>query len=63
MQLNPKWNEKFTLPVGNPDSEILKFDVFDFDATKAPDPMGSAQMPLASLKEVSILRLVFKQRF
>jgi len=49
--LNPQWNEKFTMPVTNPDTDTIKFDVFDSDVTKASDPLGSAQMPLTSLKE------------
>jgi len=49
--LNPRWNEKFTLPVVNPDTDVVKFEVFDFDVSKTEDPLGSAQMPLNSLKE------------
>ncbi|XP_044000185.1 multiple C2 and transmembrane domain-containing protein 2-like isoform X1 [Gambusia affinis] len=47
--LNPKWNQVFTLPVRDI-HEVLMVSVFDDDGDKAPDFLGKVAIPLLSIQ-------------
>ncbi|XP_023188110.1 multiple C2 and transmembrane domain-containing protein 2-like isoform X1 [Xiphophorus maculatus] len=47
--LNPEWNQVFTLPVRDI-HEVLMVSVFDDDGDKAPDFLGKVAIPLLSIQ-------------
>ena len=47
--LNPKWDEKFCLPIEDPFKPI-HVDVFDYDRGMNDDPMGSSSIHPARLE-------------
>lgn len=47
--LNPEWNQVFTLPVKDI-HEVLMVSVFDDDGDKAPDFLGKVAIPLLSIQ-------------
>ncbi|XP_048134907.1 synaptotagmin-3 isoform X2 [Rhodamnia argentea] len=48
--LNPVWNENFKLIVKDPESQILHFQVYDWDKVGAHDRLGMQLVPLNLLK-------------
>ncbi|KAJ7975054.1 synaptotagmin-3 [Quillaja saponaria] len=47
--LNPEWNEKFKLVVKDPQSQVLRLQVFDWDKVGAHDRLGMQLVPLKLL--------------
>ena len=47
--LNPKWDEKFSLPIEDPFRPV-QVKVFDYDRGLNDDPMGSAEIEPTSLE-------------
>jgi Ca2+-dependent lipid-binding protein len=47
--LNPKWEEKFTLPIEDPFRPV-SLRVFDYDRGMNDDPMGGAEIDPSSLE-------------
>ncbi|KAK3606242.1 hypothetical protein CHS0354_037918 [Potamilus streckersoni] len=47
--LNPKWDEKFTIPIDDPLQQV-QVRAFDYDRGMTDDPMGSAEIDLTSLE-------------
>ncbi|GAV65991.1 C2 domain-containing protein [Cephalotus follicularis] len=49
--LNPEWNEKFKFVVKDPQSQVLKVQVFDWDKVGAHDRLGMQLVPLKLLTQ------------
>ena len=49
--LNPSWGTQFTLSVMNPAIESVTFELFDYDVIGRDDPLGSASVPLNTLRQ------------
>ncbi|KAF3433948.1 hypothetical protein FNV43_RR25051 [Rhamnella rubrinervis] len=47
--LNPEWNENFKLIVKDPDSQVLRLQVFDWDKVGTHDRLGMQMVPLKLL--------------
>ncbi|XP_020096310.1 synaptotagmin-2-like [Ananas comosus] len=47
--LNPEWNEEFKLVVKDPESQVVEFDVFDWEQVGKHDKMGMNVVPLKDL--------------
>lgn len=48
---NPKWDEKFVLPVHAPDHQKLQFILYDEDVIMPNDTIGRSQIDLSSLEQ------------
>jgi len=49
LTLNPSWNEKFRLYVKDPETQTLKFNLFDYDMVGSDDSLGTALTALADV--------------
>ncbi|XP_057440446.1 synaptotagmin-2-like [Lotus japonicus] len=47
--LNPEWNEEFSLTVKDPESQTLEFNVYDWEQVGKHDKMGMNVIPLKEL--------------
>ncbi|KAK7352025.1 hypothetical protein VNO80_17440 [Phaseolus coccineus] len=47
--LNPEWNEEFSLVVKDPESQALEFHVYDWEQVGKHDKMGMNMIPLKDL--------------
>ncbi|XP_014499420.1 synaptotagmin-2 [Vigna radiata var. radiata] len=47
--LNPEWNEEFSLVVKDPETQALEFQVFDWEQVGKHDKMGMNMIPLKEL--------------
>ncbi|KAE9586608.1 hypothetical protein Lal_00004625 [Lupinus albus] len=47
--LNPEWNEEFSLVVKDPESQVLEFHVYDWEQVGKHDKMGMNAIPLKEL--------------
>ncbi|CAJ1972977.1 unnamed protein product [Sphenostylis stenocarpa] len=48
--LNPEWNEEFSLVVKDPETQALEFEVFDWEQVGKHDKMGMNMIPLKGLQ-------------
>ncbi|XP_038887568.1 synaptotagmin-2-like isoform X2 [Benincasa hispida] len=47
--LNPEWNEEFSLVVKDPNSQVIEFQVYDWEQVGKHDKMGMNVIPLKDL--------------
>lgn len=47
--LNPEWNEEFSLVVKDPNSQVIEFQVYDWEQVGKHDKMGMNLVPLKDL--------------
>ncbi|TMW88114.1 hypothetical protein EJD97_019024 [Solanum chilense] len=47
--LNPEWNEEFSFVVKDPETQVLKFSVYDWDQVGSHEKMGVNIVPLKDL--------------
>ncbi|KAK4481422.1 hypothetical protein RD792_012312 [Penstemon davidsonii] len=47
--LNPEWNEEFTFVVKDPETQILEFNVYDWEQVGTHDKMGLNVIPLKDI--------------
>ncbi|KAG8389864.1 hypothetical protein BUALT_Bualt01G0023100 [Buddleja alternifolia] len=47
--LNPEWNEEFTFVVKEPETQVLKLNVYDWDQVGSHEKMGMNTIPLKDL--------------
>ncbi|CAI9757997.1 unnamed protein product [Fraxinus pennsylvanica] len=57
--LNPEWNEEFTIVVKDPESQVLEISVYDWEQVGSHDKMGLNIVPLKELtpEEPKVLTL------